>query len=92
MKKIKVENNIKIAETLPSSFYKSEVIFNELKEMVFYKSWQLIDHESVLPSNANAYPFDFMKDYINEPLLLMDTLPEVSGKKAKEIFKQITAE
>ena len=28
----------------------------------------------------------------NEPLLLMDTLPEVSGKKAKEIFKQITAE
>ena len=49
MKKIEVENNIKIAETLPSSFYKSEVLFDELKEKVFYKSWQLIDHESVLP-------------------------------------------
>ena len=36
MKKIEVENNIKIAETLPSSFYKSEVIFDELKEKVFY--------------------------------------------------------
>ena len=71
MKKIKVENNIKIAETLPSSFYKSEVLFDELKEKVFYKSWQLIDHESVLPVNTNAYPFDFIKDYINEPLVLI---------------------
>jgi choline monooxygenase len=71
MKKIEVENNIKIAETLPSSFYKSEVLFDELKEKVFYKSWQLIDHESVLPVNTNAYPFDFIKDYINEPLVLI---------------------
>ena len=71
MKKIEVENNIKIAETLPSSFYKSEVLFEELKEKVFYKSWQLIDHESVLPVNTNAYPFDFIKDYINEPLVLI---------------------
>ena len=71
MKKIEVENNIKIAETLPSSFYKSEVIFDELKEKVFYKSWQLIDHKSILSVNTNAYPFDFIKDYINEPLVLI---------------------
>ena len=35
MKKIKVENNIKIAETLPSEFYKSDIHFDQLKEKVF---------------------------------------------------------
>lgn len=71
MNKIKVEENIKIAETLPSDFYKSDVLFEELKEKVFYKSWQLIDHESVLTINTNVYPFDFIKNYIDEPLILI---------------------
>lgn len=71
MKKLKVENNIKIAETLPSEFYISDEYFQELKEKVFYKSWQLIGHESILHVNANVYPFEFMPDYIDEPLILI---------------------
>tara|TARA_E500000331_G_scaffold95548_1_gene91836 strand:- start:2269 stop:3357 length:1089 start_codon:yes stop_codon:yes gene_type:complete len=71
MKQFKVEKDIKIAETLPSDFYKSDKCFNELKEKVFYKSWQLIEHESVLSINNNVYPFDFIKDYIDEPLILV---------------------
>ncbi len=71
MKNFKVEKNIKIAETLPSDFYKSDPLFEELKEKVFYKSWQLIDHESILTINTNVYPFEFMKNYIDEPLILI---------------------
>ena len=71
MTKFKVENNIKIAETLPSEFYKSNKCFNDLRDKVFYRSWQLIEHESILPVNTNVYPFDFMKDYIDEPLILL---------------------
>ena len=71
MTKFKVENNIKIAETLPSEFYTSNQCFNDLRDKVFYRSWQLIEHESILPVNTNVYPFDFMKDYIDEPLILL---------------------
>ena len=64
MSRINVDKNIKVAETLPSDFYKSSKVFNELKDKVFYKSWQFIEHKSVLPVNSNVYPFEFMKDYI----------------------------
>ena len=40
MKKIKVEKDIKIAETLPANFYKNESIFEQAKEKIFVKSWQ----------------------------------------------------
>ena len=71
MSRINVDKNIKVAETLPSDFYKSNQVFGELKEKVFYKSWQFIEHKSVLPVNSNVYPFEFMKDYIEEPLILI---------------------
>ena len=35
MKQFKVEKDIKIAETLPSEFYKSNKYFNDLREKVF---------------------------------------------------------
>ena len=66
MVKINVDKNIKVAETLSSDFYKSEELFDDLKHKVFYKSWQFIEHKSVLPVNSNVYPFEFMKDYKNK--------------------------
>jgi len=82
MSRINVDKNIKVAETLPSDFYKSSKVFNELKDKVFYKSWQFIEHKSVLPVNSNVYPFEFMKDYIEEPLILV--------KDEEENFKCLT--
>ena len=64
MVKINVDKNIKVAETLSSDFYKSKELFDDLKHKVFYKSWQFIEHKSILPVNSNVYPFEFMKDYI----------------------------
>ena len=34
MKKIKVEKDIKIAETLPANFYKNESIFEQAKDKI----------------------------------------------------------
>ena len=77
MSRINVDKNIKVAETLPSDFYKSNKVFGELKEKVFYKSWQFIEHKSVLPVNSNVYPFEFMKDYIEEPLILVKDIQDL---------------
>lgn len=82
MSRINVNKNINVAETLPSDFYKSNKVFGELKDKVFYKSWQFIEHKSVLPVNSNVYPFEFMKDYIEEPLILV--------KDEEENFKCLT--
>ena len=71
MKKIKVEKDIKIAETLPADFYKNESIFEQAKEKIFVKSWQYIGHENILPININLYPFTFIPNYIDEPLVLV---------------------
>ena len=66
MKKIFVNPNIEEAETLPAVFYRSNSYFEELKEKVFVKSWQFVGHDSILPININTYPFEFIKNYIEE--------------------------
>ena len=71
MTKIYVNPDIEKAETLPAIFYRSNSYFEELKEKVFLKSWQFVGHKSILPININTYPFEFIKNYVEEPLLLV---------------------
>ena len=70
-KKFHVNNDISKAETLPKRFYKDKGIYEEVKEKIFVKSWQFIGHKNILPVNINLYPFNFLDNYINEPLLLV---------------------
>ena len=70
-KKFHVNNDIREAETLPKRFYKDKGIYEEVKEKIFVKSWQFIGHKNILPVNINLYPFNFLDNYINEPLLLV---------------------
>ena len=46
MPKYTIHPEIDQAETLPSSFYRSTEVFENLKEKVFAKSWQFIGDES----------------------------------------------
>ena len=71
MKKFNVKKDIKVAETLPGRFYKDSDIFNEVKEKIFVKSWQYIGHNNIMPVNINTYPFNFLNNFINEPLILV---------------------
>jgi|TARA_B110000116_G_scaffold222036_1_gene200737 choline monooxygenase len=67
-----IDPDITVAETLPSRFYKSQEIFDRLKETVFLKSWQWIgDSVSLVPLSEMVYPFVMLPDCITEPLLLV---------------------
>ena len=55
--KFHVDSDITIAETLPAHFYKSQEVFDLLKEKVFVKSWQWIgDAHMLVPQPETVSP------------------------------------
>ena len=66
-----INNDIKKANTLPGKFYQTNESFNNCKELIFCKTWQLISEESKIPLSNNAWPFLFMDGFIEEPLVLV---------------------
>ena len=47
------------------------IIFNEIIQLIFEDSWQLIAHESQFEKTIN--PFIFLKDSLNEPLIYINS-------------------
>ncbi len=70
MKQFFIDPDIKKAETLPASFYRSPEVFDALKEKVFVKSWQWIGDHTIIPFQEMVYPLTFLEGYLNEPLFL----------------------
>lgn len=66
-----IDKDIQKANTLPTSFYKSQAVFDQLLEQFFVSSWQFIGHKSLLPSASYAYPFMLLEDSLEEPLVLV---------------------
>jgi len=79
-KKFEVNSNITEAETLPSSFYKSQEVFDLIKERVFVHAWHLMGMEKdLLPFEGSVYPTTIYENYLDEPVLLVkDKKGEVS--------------
>ena len=72
MEKFYVNPDIREAETLPAHFYKSEEVFDLMRERVFEMTWQWIgDKRNLLPLDNFAHPFQLLDGYLNEPLLLV---------------------
>ena len=69
LKKISVHKDIKKAHTLQSEFYTNEYFFKLSLKKIFNSSWQYIIHKKKLESIIQ-YPFFFLKDTINQPLVL----------------------
>tara|TARA_B100001750_G_C15504330_1_gene599366 strand:+ start:735 stop:1766 length:1032 start_codon:yes stop_codon:yes gene_type:complete len=67
--KFYIDKDISLASTLDSQFYTSESIYQKSIKNIFQKSWQFITHKTTLKNN-NIYPFNFLSDSINEPLVL----------------------
>ena len=67
MSGFEIEPNIQKAETLSSEFYTSEAHFEESKEKIFARSWQLVAHLSQVD---NVLPHNLLENFLNEPLLL----------------------
>jgi len=73
-----IDSDISRAETLPSFFYRDKAVFEQLKEQVFYKSWQWIGDKKLVPSNGHAHPFILLPEFLTEPMLLSrDTEGEI---------------
>ena len=66
-KKISVNKDISIAQTLPSYFYTSEHIFIKTIDNIFKKSWQFVTHKKLIKKDISIF---FMKDLIDDPYIL----------------------
>ncbi|MEL6590634.1 MAG: aromatic ring-hydroxylating dioxygenase subunit alpha [Bacteroidota bacterium] len=75
----KIESDISRAQTLPSSFYRSQTQFDRTREAIFAKSWHCIGLESDLPPSGAAQSFVLMPGYLDEPLLLLSNEEGQSG-------------
>lgn len=70
LKDFTIHPNIEEAETLPSSFYRSQQVYDQLIEDVFAKTWQFIGDDSVVSMDGQLYPFQFLEYSLEEPMLL----------------------
>lgn len=68
--KFTIDPDINKASTLPSSFYRSQTVFEDIKEKIFLKSWQFIGDEELVKLPKSAHPFVLLDGYLTEPLLL----------------------
>ncbi len=65
-----IDPNIKKAKTIPSELYYCNNILEHIKEKIFIKNWQFICDIGQLNKQNNAYPYNFLDGFIDEPLLL----------------------
>ena len=62
--------DIRKASTLPGEFYRSESIFNFLKEKAFTRFWHLIGDDEIIKIPGQVYPFTLLEGFIDEPMML----------------------
>lgn len=65
-----IHKDISKAETLPSSFYKSQDVFDQVRENIFLKSWQWLGDNSSLKLTNSIYPLTLLDGFLTEPILL----------------------
>ncbi len=65
-----IDPDIRRAETLPGSFYRSPAAFEAVREQVFARSWQWVGFDGQLESTDFARPITLLPDLLDEPLVL----------------------
>lgn len=73
-----VDKDIRKAETLPAKFYKNAAVFEQIKQDVFAKSWQFINHNHGLEKHGDCVPFSFLKPFVPEPILILNKESELT--------------
>jgi len=67
-----IHPDITKAETLPASFYRSQDVFDAIKERIFETTWQWIgDADSCIPLTESVYPFVLLDNYLTEPMMVV---------------------
>src|SRR5436190_5938758 len=70
MMNLQINNDIRKAETLPTDFYTSKEYFEQSKEKIFARSWQLAGSLEEIKTPGQTFPFTLLQGYLDEPLLL----------------------
>jgi choline monooxygenase len=65
-----IHSDISLAETLPSSFYRSQPTFDKIKDNVFLKSWQFVGDNSQIKINNSFSPQTLLDGFLTEPIVL----------------------
>ena len=65
-----VDSDIKKSYTIQSYFYTNDYFFNLSLNKIFSESWQYITNKESI-NNIFKYPFFYLKETINQPLVLM---------------------
>ncbi len=66
-----INQDIRISNTLPGTFYNSADVIQKSKAAIFERSWQIIGDNETIKTTSSAHPFEFMDGFISEPLLLI---------------------
>jgi len=73
MPSFKINEDIRYAETIDTSFYRDPQVWDSCKEKIFAKAWNYIgDRKEMLAGNNNVFPFTLLEKYLDEPLLLVN--------------------
>ena len=68
--KFYIDDDIRKSKTLPASFYRDPNVFEEIREKIFYKSWQWIGHKGLLTDSNSVFPFILLDGFLTEPMVL----------------------
>ncbi len=63
-------DNIGSTRTLPSMFYKDPSLLDEMKEMIFARSWQLVTDVDLLKAPGQVVPHSVMEGFLDEPIIM----------------------
>ena len=71
MENFHIDEDIKKAETLPATFYRSDEVFELLKERVFKSSYQWFGSlDDLLPQESYVKPLLFVEGHLEEPFFI----------------------
>ena len=72
----KINKDISKASTIPKEFYLDHHYFNLCLNTLFPNSWQFIFNKEKL-QNSNIYPLTYLKDSLEEPVVLIKHKNEI---------------
>lgn len=73
-----IDPDITRAETVPSSWYRSQIAFDECLESVFAPSWQVVGDRSIFSSQTAIVPSIILAETLAEPIILVNESDAVS--------------
>ncbi|PHN03496.1 aromatic ring-hydroxylating oxygenase subunit alpha [Flavilitoribacter nigricans] len=70
MASLKIHNDIRQANTLPSSFYRDPAWFERTKENIFARTWHYVADVAAVSAPGQVLPFTLLDGVLDEPLVL----------------------